>query len=103
MGRISAGSGSQQVKRRSRLSEPATDFISRGLLDQQPLPHLLYLVRLPFPLSIFPLLFSHPEIDWNDGKIFEMMQGVQKGPSGAKHGRLAYVLKGAKRVQKDPK
>ena len=42
-------------------------------------------------------------LDWNDGQIFEMMQGVQKGPSGAKHGRLAYVLKGAKRVQKDPK
>ena len=42
-------------------------------------------------------------LDWNDGQIFEMMQGVQKGPSGAKYGRLAYVLKGAKRVQKDPK
>ena len=42
-------------------------------------------------------------LDWNDGQIFEMMQGVQKGPSGAKHGRLAYVLKGAKRVQKDTK
>ena len=60
MGRISAGSGSQQVKRRSRLSERATtDFISRGLLDQQPLPPSLVSCAPPLsPVHIPSSLFS---------------------------------------------
>ena len=62
MGRISAGSGSQQVKRRSRLSERATDFISRGLLDQQPLPPSLVSCAPPLsPVHIPSSLFS----PWN--------------------------------------